>query len=1051
MVEASAGTGKTYNIQSAYLRLVLEGYPVTGVLVVTFTEAATAELRERLRNVLEECRAELDAPAENDNKRAQEALAWARGRGVTDAELGKRISAALALFDRAPIHTIHGFCNHVLTQYAFEAGHENDGELLQDTDDEVMDASRDWWRKNMYGEDGADNGAFAKGFKEFRAKVRQRLGHPDATIDGDGEQALDAAAAIYGRQRRERNELTFDGMLTDLRHALTIGESTELKTAVRRDFPAALIDEFQDTDSIQYVIFQKLFGEAGLPLLFVGDPKQAIYRFRGGDILAYMRAKDAIPAARRYDLGTNYRSEAPLLEAINAYFGEEHDGDTFGNPAIPYRTLASGEKERELPTLDGSVKTGFVLWTATYQSVDEMRARACEATANEIVRLLENPAATLWEPEDKKKGRPAGRRRLQPQDFAVLMQANEECETMLDVLRKRGVNAVCVRASDLQQTPAAQGMRWILRSIAAPKDIAKLRAALAVPFMPGTKADFEALTRGETPETASLWGEKLWKAGERWEKRGFLGAWKMLKAELGIQRKILELEDGEQQAADLAQVAEWLLLRGRETEGGAQGLVRAYEAWLDGGDAAGEDGDEMRKIADDAPAVKVMTIHKSKGLEFPVVFVPTLFGKTYGRKRGDGFYVYHDQDGERLGNDQRAARAEEESEGIRLAYVALTRAANRLYLVDARKVKKTEFDWKKLGGTTVASLTNAWLAQGGRGGIEEKPLPEMVGLLHAGVGEATVLEDAKSVPVMDRGNGRTSFSTMTDGMHGGRSDGGGEPETDTEDHDETDGGSSVKDDGDARTEDEVPTGIFALPGGTQTGSGIHKIFEELDFVDEAKHRETIERILKRFGLKKHRDAVEEMVETVLDTELPGGGGKLRDAKWRMAEMKFDFPMRRPTAATLKEVADVLAEHWVGEEAWKREFVEKLRASDAAGRAIARGYMTGAIDLVFLAGGKFHLADWKTNRLDGKPENFGTEGLREEMTECLYCLQYLVYLVALDGILRDWLEGYDYDKDVGNVYYLFVRGMDGAERGVFVDRPSRETIEALGKCLRGGKR
>ena len=208
LVEASAGTGKTYSIQSAYLRLVLEGYPATGILVVTFTEAATAELRERLRTVLQECLAESVAPT--DNKRAKAALAWARGRGLAVGEQTKRISAALALFDRAPIHTIHGFCNHVLTQYAFEAGHECDAELQQDTDGAVLDASRDWWRGNMYGGDNADGCPFAKGFKEFRAKARQRLGHPDAPIDGETGPLLDNVAVLYGRQRRERNELTFD-------------------------------------------------------------------------------------------------------------------------------------------------------------------------------------------------------------------------------------------------------------------------------------------------------------------------------------------------------------------------------------------------------------------------------------------------------------------------------------------------------------------------------------------------------------------------------------------------------------------------------------------------------------------------------------------------------------------------------------------------------------------------------------------------------------------------------------------------------------------------
>jgi exodeoxyribonuclease V beta subunit len=296
------------------------------------------------------------------------------------------------------------------------------------------------------------------------------------------------------------------------------------------------------------------------------------------------------------------------------------------------------------------------------------------------------------------------------------------------------------------------------------------------------------------------------------------------------------------------------------------------------------------------------------------------------------------------------------------------------------------------------------------------------------------------MPTVDCGNGKTSFSGMTKNLHGGR-----DPASDPED--QAGGG----DNGNEKEDATARTGIFALPGGTNTGTCIHKIFEELDFGDAATHGEPIRRLLKRYGLEAHREAVEAMVETVLDTELPRGGGKLRDAKTRIAEMKFDFPMRRKEAATLRGVADVLESHWAGDEAWKREFVAKLRTAGPAERAIARGYMTGTIDLVFRAGGKFHLADWKTNGLKGKLENFGPEGLREEMKTCLYDLQYLVYLTALDGILRERLEGYDYDRDVGNVYYLFVRGMDGTGRGVFVDRPGRETVAALWNYLQGGGR
>ena len=1053
LVEASAGTGKTYNIQSAYLRLVLDGCPVTSILVVTFTEASTAELRDRLRGVLEECRdvlkkhlpelegrrTEFQVPKKEE--RAWNALIEGRLRDTAVAELAKRVGAALDMYDRASIYTIHGFCNHVLTQFAFEAGHDSGGELLENTDGAVADASRDWWRANRYEAataEEADDGAFAGGFKEFRAKVRQRVGHLDAIFEEAAQgKALDGAAKIYARQRRERNELTYDAMLTDLREALRGDGGAALRAAVRRDYRAALIDEFQDTDRIQYEIFQTLFEDGETPLLFVGDPKQAIYRFRGGDIFTYKEAKGNVPEERRYDLETNFRSEEELLKSINAYFGEEKAGDTFLDTAIPYKTLASGAEERGLTLLKGVDGGRFVLWTADYKTKDEMLGRAYGAVADEIVRLLEDGQAVLDTPP-KEEGEEHQVRRLRPEDFAVLMGTNKECEAMLDVLRERGVNAVCVRESDLRGTVAAKGMRWILRAMAAQGNIAVLRAALGVAFMPCTEDDLEALSRGETRAEVTKFSQTMQKAGESWKRFGFMRAWKILKDELGLQRRILEQEDGEQLAADLEQTAEWLHVQGRAGGGGPQGLLRAYEAWLDAAGEEGDDGGEKRRIADDASAVRVMTIHKSKGLQFPVVFVPTLWGKSFGGNNWKkDFYVYHNEAGkECLGEDRGASQSEEKAEARRQAYVALTRAMNRVYLVDARS---------RNAGPTVAALTDAWRRRGCEGGIVEGPLPE-TGLPETRAGrddgdeEVVKLEEARPMPTVDCGNGKTSFSGMTKNLHGGQ---GPAPDSDDETGD--------RDNGDEEKDAEAQTGIFALPGGTRTGTCIHKVFEELDFGDAATHGETIRRFLKRYGLAAHGEAVEEMVETVLDTELPGEGGKLRDAKTRIAEMKFDFPMRRAAAATLRGGADVLEAHWAGEEAWKREFVEKLRMAGPAERAIARGYMTGTIDLVFRAGGKFHLADWKTNGLKGKVENFGTEGLRAEMNECLYCLQYLVYLVALDGILRNRLEGYDYDKDVGNVYYLFVRGMDGTERGVFVDRPSRETIEALRNYLRGGER
>ncbi len=1188
LVEASAGTGKTYNIQNVYLRLVLQGLTVQQILVVTFTNAATRELRDRLRTILIQCRYHLDGATQAaGSPDAQRITAAIAASGAPAGELSKRIRVALMDFDSAAIFTIHGFCNRVLDHYAFECGHDPDAELMSEASEIVRETCRDWWRQNAYkgtvpfdsfedlftlaseihknptatlcGGQIPDTPAFrewvaacariweqigslggnfswrdektlvraravvdlspfialAKKYngeystwlsgntkphelslvakaqwetlatilrgvasndpKNFAASV-QKIGKLETKYDarlGERDLQFTKQAGVVSELTREirarlrdRIALTYDSMLENVRAVLNNGQAgPRLREVLRAEFKAALIDEFQDTDSIQYDIFWNLFGapESQTPLVFVGDPKQAIYGFRGGDVFTYYDAKNKIPTRERHSLGTNYRSEANLVAAINQLFADPPDGRTFLNENVPYDGKLNANDvgaDKELLISGKRDNCPLKIWRIAEGRENEW----ARYTVSEIVRLLSDSSTTI------------GGERVHPGQIAVLVKAHKEALEIQDALIACGVNAVRQASGNVFDSPDAPRLALLMQAMLEPGKSRMIRSALATGLLPCSpemlmrfKAEEEAIRAAQpvqhaqasaTPDPLSSfegWVEKFRDAGKRWEDASFMEAFRYLALELKLFPHLAKQENGKRRCIELQHLVELIHREATERRLGPIALNTWY-ARQTNGDERDDDGNDEHKprITDDDDAVQIMTVFKSKGLQFPIVFVPTLSqqqSSAGGNK--SAFIKYHDDqnklilDLDKSGSPHKEKAVQEvHEENIRKVYVALTRAINRVYLFASEKgADATKY--------AVAHVLNALnRPDNDTSNIEQQEAPEPAGEKWKGppMPDAATLSERKLKAPVDKSHGHASFS----GLASHREAKAKEP--DIRDVDQTEATLP-------EMEEIQPDPIFSIPGGAKLGECWHEIFELSDFRDSAASiREVTDRVLDKYrvcprpadGMPKEkqdllnarREAVHEMIAKTLSTPLPAASGsfKLKDIPLahRRSELEFNFSLK-DADRKLKDIADILDAHWQTP-ARNDDFIQRIKERETT---IPRGFMIGFMDLVFQHGGKFYILDWKSNRLNGRADGFGADGIAAEMEAHMYYLQYLLYSVALHGFLAGRLENYNFDAHFGGVFYLFVRGMDGkSNRGIFHDCPPKPLIEELAAFLGG---
>ncbi|WP_133649159.1 exodeoxyribonuclease V subunit beta [Paraburkholderia flava] len=878
-------------------------------------------------------------------------------------------------------------------------------------------------------------------------------------------------------RKRTRRVVSFDDLLSNLYRALAA--HPWLAETLRARYPAALIDEFQDTDPLQFAIFNRIFAPAG-PLFLVGDPKQAIYSFRAADLHTYLAAR--AEASARYTLAVNQRSTAPIVDACNRFF--EANPRAFVLDGLDYQPVRAGERQRE-PFVD--LATGhddehapdFHIWTlpggeSALTKRDAQRA-ASEACAAEIVRLLRGAR------EGSVK---VGDAPLAPGNIAVLVQTHRQGSLIKRVLAAWGVGSVELAQASVFSTLDAEQIERVLAAVDTPGDLRRLRAALATDWL-GLDASalwrLEQLTDAPSPADdpahaadAMGWVERFSHYRTLWHERGFAAMWRTLMRELGVAQRLVAGPDGERRLTDVNHLAELLQARA-STQPGIAPTLR----WLAAQREQGGGDDAQLRLESDRNLVQIVTVHKSKGLEYAVVFCPFLNDGALRDPPASGLpdaREYHDDTGvavlhygyddEQAEQAARYASREQAAERARLVYVALTRAVYRCYLVagtylssrSTKESRRSVLNWLVAGaGRTFddwlaappeeSELLGRWQALDG-GPIALDPLP--VGLrrvpLESRADSGREMRARTSRRILRDQWRMASFSGMI--TAGARSsDAFTQPEEERPDHDGVADLVAQPAWIEPQAEPLAADDILAFPRGAAAGECLHRMFELADFSNRDTWPEAILRALRERPAPATLDLAARLprmmyrlLEDIVATELvPGMTLERLNPARRLNELAFLFPAASLDFAALRACLV----------AWDYPDV-------ALEPGALRGFVKGFIDMIVEHDGRYWIVDWKSNHLGDTPADYGAASLDAAMAGHAYHLQALLYTVALHRYLKSRLrDAYDFDRHLGGYLYLFVRGVrpgwqDGAEpAGVHARRPPYGLVMELDALMDGG--
>jgi exodeoxyribonuclease V beta subunit len=1092
VLEASAGTGKTFTIAALAARYVAEGHArVPELLLVTFGREATQELRERVRERLVSAERGLRDPAK---ARAGTDPVLALLADVPDAEAAvrrRRLTAALAEFDAATIATTHQFCGNMLTALGV-AGDAADAVFVESVDDLVVEVVDDFYIRKFAAK-GAGTPAFDRG--EALRLARRAVGDPQARlepVDASGAAAvrLAFAAAVRGeveRRKRVRGLHTYDDLVTRLHEALADpvrGAAQRLRGRYR----VVLVDEFQDTDPLQWGILRHFAGR--LPLVLIGDPKQAIYAFRGADVVSYL---DAVGQADAHaTLARNWRSDAGLLRALDTVFG----GAALGDPRIVVREV---EPAHPVPRLAGAPVDAPLRVRVVSRDGLPCSGRGLALTAEARPRVARDVAADVAEllgAEATVAGAP-----LRPGDVAVLVRTNDQGTLMRDALAAVGVPAVLSGTASVFGTPAAREWLTLLHALEQPRPI-RIRDAALTCFLGRTVAelcgaDADALL-DELGATLRRWAAVL-------HGKGVAALLEAVTTGTGLPGRLLGAADGERRLTDVRHIGQALHAAAVDAHLGPAALVEWLRHRID--DAAADVGlERSRRLDSDAAAVQIITVHRSKGLEFPVVYVP--FGWDRYVPREPDVPLLHDDAGARVLDvggaggprwPEHCARheAEEAGEDLRLLYVALTRARCQVVTwwvpattTPTSPLHRLLFGRRGPGVTPPASCavpndTAAWTVLRGLAGpdLAVEQVRDRPRAAFAATGSApTALAVARFRRSLDLEWRRTSYSALTAGVHDGpavvtepevweKDDEG--PEPGTGDGAAGDGGA---DPGVTDPALAIASPMADLPVGAAFGTLVHAVLESANLTAPKLRAELLGRV--HAELDRHPtptvdpDALADALLPVARTPLGplAAGRSLADLAPadRLAELDFELPLAggdTPGAQIrLGDLVPLLRRHLPPDDPLAGY---PARLAPLAAQPL-RGYLTGSIDAVLRLRDpeRYAVVDYKTNWLgpigpDGREPllaaHYTPERLAAAMIDAHYPLQALLYSAALHRFLRWRLRGYDPDRHLGGVLYLFLRGMCGPDGpavddvpcGVFSWRPPAVLVAELSDLLDRG--
>jgi exodeoxyribonuclease V beta subunit len=1103
VLEASAGTGKTYTIAALAARYVADGIPLERLLLVTFTRIATGELRERVRERLvtvERGLARVGAGGHAGDDPVVALLARDDPRPARE-----RLARAIAAFDGATIATTHGFCQEVLGGLGIAGDLEPDVVFVEDLSDLVSDVVDDLYLRRF---SRGDAPAFDRA--QAAAIAQAAIENPTAKIVSAGSAVAEmrgrlaiAARVELERRKRAMAVMTYDDLVTRLGAALEGPGAQATAARLRGRFDVVLVDEFQDTDPAQWEIMRRAFGQGGATLVLIADPKQAIYAFRGADVYAYLEA--ARTADTQATLPINWRSDQGLIDAHDALFS----GVKLGHEGIPYRHVRAAP-EHQQPRLRGAPVTApmrirlalrddpaLSLTPGGYARSASARQHIASDLAADVVALLDSGAVIA--PEG---GQPATGTPVCPGHLAVLVRTNRQAAMIREALHEARVPAVINGAGSVFATESALEWLRLLEALERPASITRAHSAALTCFV-GWSADRLATA---SDDDGPAW-EEVHRRLHEWSRvlrvRGVATLLETVTRDQSLPERVLAQSAGERRLTDLRHIGQ--LLHGAATahQLGPTALCAWLRTRIAEADSDTADEERSRRLESDAEAVQVLTIHRSKGLEFPIVYLPFLWEPGFTAREPRPVFFHDPGSGDERtidvgleGGEYNAHRAqfirEQRGEDLRLAYVALTRARHQAVVWwagswDSRDsplgrllfARSDAGDVDASGSFTpgdqavLARLTK--LSQSARGPARISVEPAVLSVPASWSPPLPMPAALRASPFgrrLDVRWRRTSYSDITAASHDGWVD--SEPEHPLladEPPDEIVSLSPAAIPGsDAAL--AVASALGAMPAGVNVGTFVHSVMEATDFAAadieaELNARVTELQARRAVDIGPAADVVAGLhaaIETPLGPVLDDV--RLRDIRRpdRLDELGFELPLAggdRPSGWLMPSRLGSLLRSHLDPDDPLAAYPDRLQ--DPRLRRRVRGYLTGSLDLVIrVTGGaqpRFAVIDYKTNWLGPVDEHltafhYRPETIVAEMHRHHYALQALLYMVALHRYLRWRVPGYEPSRHLAGVAYLFLRGMTGPEGptvggapcGVFGWRPPDGLVEALSDAL-----
>lgn len=1114
LIEASAGTGKTYSIAILVLRLILEQkLSVKEILMVTFTRAAVAELEDRIRKFI------------------RLAYKVSRGQEISDQKIMDLVFSvidfddprpvqqllrdAILLLDETSVLTIHGFCQQTLNEFAFETNQLFGATMVPDLTPIIENELNKFWRRNVttlntnlleqiweedmktemlnvikehlsgkkflgYSDEVSDeinetlqaqwiqelnqlsaaeqaiteslcayikaNSADIEAAcianhntrKEYPGliaepellikKIREKRNtqyvekvFPDLLPGID--QADEISKQLQDRQQlvrrqiyyaaikeiaeqvrlfKERsNMMGYDDLINNLHTALVKNNNEELIASLQNKYKAVFVDEFQDTDKEQFEVFDRAFGQ-NTTLFYIGDPKQSIYAWRKADIFTYFNARNGVQHV--YDMNQNFRSSENLIRAMNIFFEPTPGFPTFDfaaeSDSIDYIPVYSPDDNKKGYLYKGSTKEVPIAIISC-----DKKETICNGVAAQIAQLLLDKEYRI---EDKDGSRP-----IKPSDIGILVRTGKEGSDIKHALAKLGIPAVTIDEAKVLRSPEAQQLLHLLEAMETP-DRSSINRALLGSF---TGYDIHTLLQLDDEIMLELFS----KYRNLWQRDGAYTALMEFIADFGVRQVLLDghTENGERIITNLYQLSELV----HQVQSRKNLSMRDLISWLKRGiDGMNTEGDEYaQRVESDEDAVNIVTIHKSKGLEYKIVMAPFL---DFVEKQRIEFVSFRDPEtGDYLGtqkallteNQLKAYQQQQEQENRRLIYVAVTRAVYKCYI------------FKNTYGTFKDSSLSAFLKEL----VIAAPDPSLINLQGVPAetpeqsyrqqltkGQLAVNRAPVSFHLLEQNWRKMSYTMLA-----------AKPEHRPR----------VRS---FQQTDPYDNFIFTtLRRGAKTGNLLHFIFESINFSDPSKWEHWLEEAIRRFvpGQREvYLERLNEMLQHIMYAPIHIAGNSFQLAsvgrQYRLAEFEFDFPVPVFKSNLLNNLSD------------DQISVSVKRFSEYSSQEL-EGIMNGKIDLFFEHQGKYYILDWKSNYLGNSVADYDTEGLAAAMNENNYHLQYFIYTVAVKKYLESRITGFDYERQFGGVIYCFVRGVRNVSgQGIFTTKPDLEKIKLLESLL-----